>query len=148
MKYKMEDIVFRRYSKIAHLLTFTLSLTSSKLIKKILSFLVDQERRFPSEKRKEEKIGEGGWLIGARTSPDRKQALTRRHGVCFVAAACCMLACTDVTSTTGRCTAVVGPTGALMVVGGEKGNVTLRRACLTKAWLPCPHPTINNQLWR
>lgn len=144
----MEDIVFRGYSKIAHLLTFTLSLTSSKLIKKILSFLVDQERRFPSEKRKEEKIGEEGWLIGARTSPDRKQALTRRHGVCFVAAACCMLACTDVTSTTGRCTPVVGPTGALMVVGGEKGNVTLRRACLTKAWLPCPHPTINNQLWR
>lgn len=40
----MEDIVFRRYSKIAHLLTFTLSLTSSKLIKKILSFLVEQER--------------------------------------------------------------------------------------------------------
>lgn len=46
--------------------------------------------------------------------------------------------------------AVVGlklsESGALMVVGGEKGNVTLRRACLTKAWLPCPHPTINNQL--
>lgn len=59
----MEDIVFRRYSKIAHLLTFTLSLTSSKLIKKILSFLVDQERRFPSEKRKEEKIGEGVDLL-------------------------------------------------------------------------------------
>lgn len=70
--------------------------------------------------------------------------------MCFVAAACCMPAYTDVTSTTGRCTPVVGlklsESGALMVVGGEKGNVTLRRACLTKAWLPCPHPTINNQL--
>lgn len=149
MKYKMEDIVFRRYSKIAHLLTFTLSLTSSKLIKKILSFLVEQERHsFLFGEKEGRKDRGGGWLIGARTSPDRKQALTRRHGVCFVAAACCMLACTDVTSTTGRCTPVVGPTGALMVVGGEKGNVTLRRACLTKAWLPCPHPTINNQLWR
>lgn len=32
---------------------------------------------------------------------------------------------------------------------GAAGNVTLsRRACLTKAWLPCPHPTINKRLWR
>lgn len=86
-------------------------------------------------------------------SPDRNKRFIGGT-VCFVAAACCMLAYTDVISTTGRCTPVVGlkltESGALMVVGrgegGEKGNVTLRRACLTKAWLPCPHPTINNQL--